>query len=136
MIGGCLCGAVRYRVTGESKVITHCHCRMCQRSSGAAFVTWATYLPEQIEWTQGELKIFASSQNADRGFCANCGTPIAFFTFKNGRELLEIDLTLCSFDRPDDRMPQFHIWTSSQRSWIHLNDSLPCHAEEVGDRTE
>ncbi|NJL23337.1 MAG: GFA family protein [Leptolyngbyaceae cyanobacterium SM1_3_5] len=134
MIGGCLCGAVRYRVTGEPKAIAHYHCRMCQRSSGAAFITWATCAPEQIEWTQGKLKIFASSENADRGFCVRCGTPIAFFTYgqrDDRRELLEVDLTLCSLDRPDDRIPQFHLWTSSQRSWVHLNDLLPRHAEDA-----
>ncbi|MBD2092451.1 GFA family protein [Microcoleus sp. FACHB-1515] len=134
MIGGCLCGAVRYRVTGEPKAIAHCHCRICQRSSGAAFVTWATYAPEQVEWTQGKLKIFASSENADRGFCPNCGTPIAFFTFENRsdrRELSEIDLTVCSLDRPDSLAPQFHIWTSSQRKWIHLHDLLPHHPEDA-----
>lgn len=130
--GGCLCGALRYRVTGESKSIVHCHCRMCQRSSGAAFMTWATYLPAQVEWTQGEPKIFASSNNADRGFCSNCGSPIAFFTFENRadrRELIEVDMTVCSLDRPDDLTPQTHIYTSSQRAWIHLADSLPHRPE-------
>lgn len=38
--GGCLCGAVRYRVTGKPYHVTHCHCSMCRRASGAPLVTW------------------------------------------------------------------------------------------------
>ena len=54
--GGCLCGAMRYEATGRPYNITHCHCTDCRRSSGAAFVTWASLLRTQFLFTRGEAK--------------------------------------------------------------------------------
>ncbi len=35
--GGCLCGAIRYEITGPPLVAYPCHCTACQRLTGSAF---------------------------------------------------------------------------------------------------
>jgi hypothetical protein len=132
-LGRCLCGAVQYRVSGQPDSIAHCHCRLCQRAAGAAFVTWATYPASQFTWTQGQPKFFASSARGERGFCSACGTPLTF-QYPDTRKT--IDITLCSLDDPDDLIPQDHIWMMSQRSWIHLNDDLPQYEDAGTDDLE
>ena len=62
--GGCLCGAVRYRVTAEPLHATHCHCSMCRRASGAAFLTFATFPASALTWTEGEPAVYRSSPAA------------------------------------------------------------------------
>ena len=52
--GGCLCGAVRYRVSGSPYHQTHCHCTLCRRASGAPFVTWFSVAREGFLVTQGK----------------------------------------------------------------------------------
>ena len=52
--GGCLCGWIRYEATGDPYNITHCHCLDCRRSSGAPFVTWATFKRNAFRILSGE----------------------------------------------------------------------------------
>ena len=53
VLGGCLCGAVRYEATGEPYNITHCHCADCRKSSGAPFVTWVSFRRHNFRFTHG-----------------------------------------------------------------------------------
>lgn len=113
--GGCLCGAVRYEVEGEPRVVVHCHCRMCQKSAGAAFITWATFPVSALRYTRGAPCSHRSSERALRAFCGACGTQLAFRV--DGENVL--DVTVASFDRPDDLVPVANIWTSSRRAFLH-----------------
>jgi len=80
LTGGCQCGAVRYRVTGEAEYPHLCHCRMCQKASGNFFLPLIGAAKTEFEWTRGEPAWFHSSGPVRRGFCRNCGTPLAFDT--------------------------------------------------------
>ena len=55
--GGCLCGAVRFEVAAPTKWCAHCHCSLCRRAHGAAFVTWFGVPNEQFHWTLGEERV-------------------------------------------------------------------------------
>src|SRR3546814_13786187 len=71
--GGCLCGAVRYRVTGPLRDVIDCHCRMCLRTHGHVAAYSATELPNlQLTESRG-LKWYRSSEGVRRGFCQECG---------------------------------------------------------------
>ena len=59
--GGCLCGAVRYRVEGPPLHAGYCHCRMCQRAAGAPVVAWGAWPADRFAWLQGKPGRFASS---------------------------------------------------------------------------
>jgi len=123
--GGCLCGAVRYEVTGPPANITHCHCADCRRSSGAPFVTWATFrrgafklltgLPKGLRWA-----------GRWRTFCPYCGTPLTFLTRPDAPE---IHVTVCSFDDPASVTPCNHAWIEDRLRWIRLVDSLPRYGQ-------
>jgi hypothetical protein len=79
LTGGCLCGRVRYTVTGEPVFSGLCHCRSCQRYTGSAFETVIAFPTDAVRVT-GELKTFHdtgdSGQPVHRNFCPNCGSGI------------------------------------------------------------
>ena len=77
--GGCHCGAIRYEASGEA--ITHalCHCTDCRRHAGAPMVGWTMYPLDAVRVTKGAPKVYASSENGRRHFCAECGTGL-FYT--------------------------------------------------------
>jgi hypothetical protein len=123
--GGCLCGAVRYRASGTPSDVTHCHCTLCRRASGAPFVSWASFRSARFSFTTGEPARFASSARAVRTVCNHCGTPLTFQLYE---KVDQIDVTICSMDDPERVTPQDHTWTRSQLSWIKLADELPRYA--------
>jgi hypothetical protein len=120
--GGCLCGAVRYRISAEPQHAGYCHCRMCQRSTGAPVVSWLTMASDGFAWTAGEPAVYRSSPGAERLFCPACGTQLVF------REIAEphhLDVTLASLDDPEAVHPARHGWTSSRIAWFDTRDDLP-----------
>jgi hypothetical protein len=131
--GGCLCGAVRYRAEGRPYHITHCHCTLCRRASGAPFVTWFSVPAQGFSFVQGTPSRFASTPAALRTFCAACGTPL---TFQLLAERDEIDVTLCSLDDPNVLIPEDHTYIRSRLRCIVLADGLPQFAttrDQAGD---
>jgi len=123
--GGCLCGAVRYEAIGQPYNITHCHCVDCRRSSGAAFVTWASFRRAEFRITRGEPRVF-SWAGRWRSLCGACGTPLTFMTVP---EADEIDVTACTFDQPHPFSPADHTWTEDRLPWIRLADGLPVYEQ-------
>ncbi|HJO75503.1 MAG TPA: GFA family protein, partial [Rhodospirillales bacterium] len=85
--GGCLCGRVRFTLQEPPLRATHCHCRMCQLAAGAPFVTWAVVRQADFSWTLGEPRLFPSSDLAERGFCAACGTALTFRFLNENNEI-------------------------------------------------
>ena len=57
--GSCLCGTVRFEITGPFAGAGHCHCSICRKSHGAAFATWAFVDPGEFRWTSGESSLMA-----------------------------------------------------------------------------
>ena len=124
--GGCVCGSVRYKAIGKPTNATHCHCEICRRASGAAFVSWATFRSADFAFAKGSPARFDSSNIAFRQFCPNCGTQLTF-QFHKSPQL--IDVTLASLDDPGAITPVDHIWAKRQIPWIKLADGLPRFSE-------
>jgi GNAT superfamily N-acetyltransferase len=129
--GGCFCGAVRYRADAAPIDVTHCHCAACRRTSGAPFVTWATFPAAAFTFVTGAPAELRSSAHAVRTFCAACGTAL---TFREEARPRSVDVTVGSLDEPEALVPRSHTWTVRQLPWLHLDDDLPRHAE--GDPDE
>ena len=124
--GGCQCGAVRYAVSGEPVMAAICHCSMCRRAHAAPAVAWAMYQEGQVRFSKAQPKTFASSPEAQRGFCQVCGTQISFTaSFMPGL----IDITVGSLDNPELVKPTLHYWHSKHLSWAEFADTLPRYPE-------
>jgi len=124
--GGCQCGAVRFRVDGDLKNASICHCRMCQKAMGALFGPFVLPQdPDALTWTRGERKRFQSSNKAARGFCGDCGTPL---TFEFGED--PVSLAIGAFDRAGDIRPQEQLASTSQVPYFVELAALPVLAED------
>lgn len=121
--GRCQCGEISFVVEGRPNNVTNCHCRMCQKSSGAPFVTWVEFPSQQIQWKGAEPRWYASSEEAQRGFCPSCGTPVAFRYASSS----DIDLPCVLFDELAVFSPEDEVWVYSRQPWTVLNAKLPHH---------
>lgn len=83
--GGCLCGAVRYVMTGPLRPVSICHCAMCRRST-SSLGAYTACAPEAIALTETKLRWYRSSPIARRGFCGRCGSQL-FWEPGHGRHL-------------------------------------------------
>ena len=126
--GGCLCGAVRFRVVGTATNRCCCHCRSCRLASGAPFVAWATFPHEGFAVTRGALAAYRSSPQVERGHCAACGSAL---TYRSERSPGEIDVAVATLDEPSEVVPEDHIWVSHKLAWVETG-ALPCWPEERG----
>lgn len=120
--GGCLCGAVRYRVAGEPLALTRCHCRSCRLASGAPSLAWAIFRAEDFVLVVGKPARFASSPGVERTFCAGCGTSL---TYRNTARPEAIDVTTATLDEPSRFAPTKEIWTEHALAWQPLDAALP-----------
>lgn len=118
--GGCQCGAVQYRLAAGRTKATICHCRMCQRAMGAPFAAFLETPRTSVEW-HGTPARFASSNKAERGFCAACGTPL-FFAFHDSAS---IELTAGSLPRDFPYAPVRQHGIESRHGWINDIAELP-----------
>lgn len=122
--GDCLCGAVRFEVTLPTMFCGHCHCTMCQRNHGAAFVTWFAVDRSQLSVSEGEGELvrFDSSEHGTRSFCSRCGTSLFC---ENDEHPDRVDIPLANMNAPIDRTPQVHVHVDSKADWYAIADSLP-----------
>ena len=120
-MGGCLCGAIRYRVTGPPQSTSLCHCFSCRRSTGGPSLAWAIF-PEDAVEISGELAIHRSSPGVERGFCASCGTSL---TYRRENRPGLFDVTTASLDDPDAFPPGKEIWVEERLSWVTAHPDLP-----------
>ena len=121
--GGCLCGAVRFAVTSPTKWCAHCHCSLCRRAHGAAFVTWFGVERAQFKLTGGDehLSWYRSTADARRGFCDRCGSTLFF---ESERWSDETHIALAHMDGPIDRAPKVHVFYDSHVDWVEPGDDL------------
>jgi hypothetical protein len=119
--GGCQCGAIRFRVSGELKDSSICHCRMCQKAFGAYYVS---VRGADLQWTRGERKKFHSSNFVERGFCGNCGTPLTYEA-PDG-----MAIAAGAFDDPSSLPPTIQWGVEGKLGFVDRLHELP------GERTE
>jgi hypothetical protein len=121
LTGGCQCGAVRYRLNEAPSNPHLCHCRMCQKAFGSFFAPLAGVHLVAFQVTRGALTKFRSSDQVDRGFCANCGTPLSF----QSRDGDTICVSIGSLDNPEAVIPQDQHGIEARISYFHRLANLP-----------
>lgn len=122
--GSCLCGAVSYEITGSFEAIGNCHCSICRKSHGAAFVTWGIINPSQFRWTSGEnlVQAYESSPARQRYFCQKCGSPLVSAHSESVTEVV-----VGTVDGDPGKRPSEHIFVGSKAPWYEITDTLPQH---------
>lgn len=130
--GACLCGAVAFHVELPTLFCGHCHCSMCRRNHGAAYVTWFRVPYEHFGIDEGEdvLSRYPSSEHGSRTFCSRCGSSLFCENTKHPRD---IDVVLANMDGPIDKTPQFHFYYDSRADWTVVGDDLPQLAGSDGE---
>src|SRR5687768_6547845 len=93
--GGCLCGKIRYRITGKPTNSMVCHCQTCRRTAGSPVVAWVTFPKARFQLSRGNPSEFHSTPSVRRTFCGGCGTPL---TYEHEGSTGSIDITTCSLD--------------------------------------
>ena len=126
MMGGCLCGAVRYESTGEPTFSLLCHCRDCQRASGSAYNAAVRVPAAGFRITSGTPKLYVkaadSGNTVTRAFCPECGSPL--FLQVSARPDL-VGIRVGTLDDPSGFRPQAHIFVKSAQPWDHMDPALP-----------
>ena len=121
--GSCLCGSVSFEIEPPSLWCAHCHCTMCRRAHGAAFITWVgadekrfrLHSDKSVTWRN-------SSPEAERGFCHVCGSTLFF---RSSRWPGEMHVVLANIDGEIDRRPAAHVFYQTHVDWFEVNDDLP-----------
>ena len=121
LTGGCQCGAIRFALSVPPPKVSICHCRMCQKASGAPFASLADIEHEHFAWTRGKPATFQSSSIAERDFCPACGTPLTYRLIGGPR----IEIMTGTFDRPDRVVPTRQYGTESRLGWVVGIANLP-----------
>ena len=116
--GGCLCGRIRYRVTGEPVAATLCHCADCRRASGGTNVAWTVFDQDRFEWLAGEPASYSSSPGIHWLFCRDCGSTVGYRRAERPRHM---DITTGSLDEPDRFPPGDEIWIGQKIGWEQLH---------------
>jgi hypothetical protein len=119
--GSCLCGAVKFEVSGELPAPTACHCSQCRRQSG--HYQAGTEVPRSSVKMQGEDKVtwYRSSDKARRGFCSVCGS----FLFWDPLYRDWTGISMGAFDRPTGVKLAKHIYVADKGDYYDLNDGVP-----------
>ncbi len=124
--GGCLCGAIRYRVSGEPIMSGICHCRTCRKTAAAPALPFVTFALDCFEITQGAPVEFHSSTPVTRTFCGRCGTSLTY-RHRDNNDPDRLDIMTCSLDDPEAFPPSFHVWVSQKPGWDKFADGLPAY---------
>lgn len=124
IIGGCLCGAVRYESQAEPVMIAVCHCSTCQKNTGGAF-SLNVGVAEDSVTIEGESLVSyedragASGKPFYRRFCSRCGSPIS----GHGEAYAGlVFLKAGTLDDPSWVKPSAHIWCSEKQPWVSIEE--------------
>lgn len=123
--GGCICGAVRYQVTGALRPVIACHCQQCRRFSGhfvAATATRKAYF--QLLQADG-LKWYGYQFGLRQGFCQVCGSSL-FFEDEQGER---ISIAAGSLDQAQGLSIAAHIFAAEAGDYYQIEQTVPVAAD-------
>lgn len=132
--GGCLCGAIRYRIEGRAgpRRVTHCHCSQCRRAHGAAFATYGVVSRRRLQLERGAdaLRAYTSSELVRRSFCGTCGSSL-FWEHTAHPEFIDVALGTLDDKMTQSVRPVAHIFVDSRAPWFEISDGLPRFPAEM-----
>ncbi|HVO87953.1 MAG TPA: GFA family protein [Casimicrobiaceae bacterium] len=129
--GGCDCRSVRYRMLSRPLVVHCCHCRWCQRETGASFALNAVIEADRVQLINGEPEVVLTPSNSGKGQrIARCpGCRIALWSNYAGAGDAMRFVRVGTLDDPDRLPPDIHIFTSTKQPWVVLPPDTPAVPE-------
>jgi hypothetical protein len=129
--GKCTCGRVRYRLTSKPLFVHCCHCRWCQRETGASFALNAMIESDRVLLLEGEPEIVNTPSNSGKGQkiarCPVC--RVALWSNYAGAGDAVRFVRVGTLEEPDRLPPDIHIFTASKQPWVLLPPGVPAVAE-------
>ncbi len=133
--GGCACGQVRYEMTTRPMIVHGCHCRWCQRESGASFAVNALIESDRVNLIKGSVAKILVPSNSGVGQrfsrCSNCQITLwsNYLSMSGGLGELVRFIRVGTLDNPDLFSPDVHIFTSTKQPWVILPPGVPTFEE-------
>lgn len=128
--GGCTCRHVRYRMASAPLFVHCCHCRWCQRESGASFALNALIETERLSLRAGAVDTVATPSESGLGQqivrCPHCRAAV--WSHYAGSGPLVAFVRVGTLDQPDHLPPDIHIYTASRQPWLALPSGTPAVA--------
>jgi hypothetical protein len=128
LTGSCLCGAIRYTISAPVTELRACHCRNCQKTSGAGGSVNAAIRSADFQLMQGKPKRYTaladSGRILHRYFCGDCGSPIYSQREQTPENMV---VRAGTFDNAGDMKITNNIWTKSKRPWAHIDPATAHH---------
>jgi len=125
IVGGCLCGEVRYESTSKPLMAAACHCTHCRKQSGTAYSVIIGVTSDSLAISGDSLRTFkdvgSSGQPVERNFCSTCGSPL-YSRVRATEDILYIKAG--SLDDSDWVTPNVEIWCDSQVGWSTLKKDM------------
>ena len=135
--GGCTCRAVRYRMTSRPLFVHCCHCRWCQRETGASFALNAMIEADRVILLAGTPECVDTPSNSGKGQkifrCPSCHIAV-WSNYAGARDAIRF-VRVGTLDDPDRLPPDIHIFTMSKQPWVVLPPNVPA-VEEYYDRAK
>ena len=129
--GGCDCKAVRYRMESRPLIVHACHCRWCQRESGASFALNAMIEADRVTTLGIEPELVHTPSDSGLGQkiarCPAC--KVAVWSHYAGSGPLTAFIRVGTLDDPDPFPPDVHIFTASKQPWVPLPEGALAFAE-------
>jgi hypothetical protein len=134
--GRCTCGEVRYRLRSTPLFVHCCHCRWCQRESGASFALNAMIEADRVELLAGRPEAVMTPSNSGKGQkiwrCPGC--RVALWSNYAGAGDAVAFVRVGTLLEPDRLPPDIHIFTGSKQPWVVLPEGVPAVPEYYSRR--
>lgn len=130
--GGCLCGAIRYELQPPVRDVAVCHCRQCAKWTGHTVAATSVAI-ENFRIVSGadELRWYAASEQAQRGFCPKCGSSLFWKPINQPR----IAILAGTLDVPTRLKTVAHVYVADKSDYYEITDDLPQFVLGGGDVT-
>jgi hypothetical protein len=129
--GRCTCGHVRIRMQTRPLFVHCCHCRWCQRESGASFALNAMIEADRVVHLLAEPEMTDTPSNSGKGQrvarCPKC--RVAVWSNYAGAGPVIRFVRVGTLDSPDGLPPDIHIFTASKQPWVVLPQGVPAVSE-------
>lgn len=130
--GGCLCGAVRYDISGPMRRVVYCHCEQCRKTSGHYVAATAVDIDQLHIVEDSGLATYESSDIAARDFCNRCGSSL-FWRPVHGNYVAVMAGTI---DAPTGLTSREHIYVADASDYYEIGDGLPQFEQDHEDLWE